>query len=128
MLFCVAMVRRVSPNCVSETPNNSNSSWLNWQASQFAMAVMDAVSSQAFIISPSVFILCRGKNNGKSVGRNRDSASAPLIYGIRFIIIMSARWSYTNILCRKQDYKLALLKGKGNVARDFFLILLACEI
>ena len=26
MLFCVAMVRSVSPNCVNETPNSSNSS------------------------------------------------------------------------------------------------------
>ena len=53
MLFCVAMVRRVSPNCVRETPNNSSCSCVSWQASQFAMAVIDAVSSQAFIGSPS---------------------------------------------------------------------------
>ena len=61
MLFCVAMVRRVSPNCVRETPNSSNSSWLNWQASQFAIAVMDAVSSHAFIVSPSALYYAGGQ-------------------------------------------------------------------
>ena len=53
MLFCVAMVRRVSPNCIRETPSVASSSWINWHASQFAKAVMDAVSSQAFMVSPS---------------------------------------------------------------------------
>ena len=53
MLFCVAMVRRVSPNCVRETPGSDSSSWLNWHAGQLAKAVMDAVSSQAFMVLPS---------------------------------------------------------------------------
>lgn len=53
ILLLVAIVESVSPNCVRDMANNSSSSWLNWHASQFAMAVMDAVSSQAFMVSPS---------------------------------------------------------------------------
>ena len=53
MLFCVTMVRSVSPSWVSETPRSSSSSCVNWHASQFATAVMVAVNSQAFMGSPS---------------------------------------------------------------------------
>ena len=53
MLFCVTMVRTVSPNWVRVTPSSSSSSMLSRQASQLARAVMDAVSWQAFITSPS---------------------------------------------------------------------------
>ena len=51
--FYVVMVGRVSVNYVRETPSNSSLSWLNWKASQFVMAIMDAVSSQAFPVSTS---------------------------------------------------------------------------
>ena len=47
------MVRMVSPNCVKETPKSSNWSCVIWLARKFAIAVSDAVNSQAFIISPS---------------------------------------------------------------------------
>ena len=54
IISLVAVVESVSPNCVGDTAKNSSPSWLNWHASQFAKAVMDAVSSQAFMVSPSV--------------------------------------------------------------------------
>ena len=53
IISLVAVVESVSPNCVGDTANNSSPSWLNWHASQLAKAVMDAVSSQAFMVSPS---------------------------------------------------------------------------
>ena len=53
IISLVAIVESILPNCVRDTANNSSSSWHNWYASQFAMAVMDAVSSQAFMVSPS---------------------------------------------------------------------------
>lgn len=53
MLFCVAMVRRLSSNCIREVPQSANCSCVSRLASQFAKAVMDAVSSQAFVVSPS---------------------------------------------------------------------------
>ena len=53
IISLVAVVESVSPNCVGDTAKNSSPSWLNWHASQLAKAVMDAVSSQAFVVSPS---------------------------------------------------------------------------
>ena len=53
IISLVAVVESVSPNCVGDTANNSSPSWLNWHAGQFEKAVMDAVSSQAFVVSPS---------------------------------------------------------------------------
>ena len=53
IISLVAVVESVSPNCVGDTANNSSPSWLNWHTSQFAKAVMDVVSSQAFVVSPS---------------------------------------------------------------------------
>ena len=53
IISLVAVVESVSPNCIRDTANNSSSSWHNWYASQLAKAVMDAVSSQAFMVLPS---------------------------------------------------------------------------
>ena len=54
ILFCVTIVRGVSPSCVKETPSSSSWSCVSWHANQFAIAVIDAVNSQAFITSPSI--------------------------------------------------------------------------
>lgn len=53
MLFCVAMVRRLSSNCIREVPQSANCSCVSRLASQFTMTVMGAGSSQAFMASPS---------------------------------------------------------------------------
>ena len=58
MLLCVAMVRRVSPNCVRVTPNRVSSSSVSLQASAFAKAVMEAVNSQEFTKDHLYIILC----------------------------------------------------------------------
>ena len=50
MLFWVAMVSSVSPSCVNATPSKLISSTVRLHASAFAIAVMDAVSSQEFIV------------------------------------------------------------------------------
>ena len=52
MLLCVAMVASVSPNCVRAAPNKLSPFTLNLQARAFAIAVIDAVNSQGFIIPP----------------------------------------------------------------------------
>ena len=54
MLFCVAMVRRLASNCIREEPQSANCSCVSRLASQFSMAIMDAVSLQAFIAFPSL--------------------------------------------------------------------------
>ena len=75
MLFCVAMVRRLSSNCIREVPQSANCSCVSRLASQFAKAVMDVVSSQAFEVSPSaqyyavIYSIGNAENNTHRVYR-----------------------------------------------------------
>ena len=49
------MVARVSPNCTRDEARRLISSIVNLHASMFASAVMVALSSHGFIISPLIF-------------------------------------------------------------------------
>lgn len=58
-VLCNAMVVKVSPNCAKVAPKRLISSTLNLHASAFAIAVIDAVNSHEFIISPLILYVVR---------------------------------------------------------------------
>ena len=53
-VLCNAMVAKVSPSCTNDEAKRLISSILNLHASAFASAVIDAVNSHEFIISPLI--------------------------------------------------------------------------
>ncbi len=55
-VLCNAIVVKVSPNCMNVDPKRLNSSVLSLHANAFAIAVIDAVNSHGFIITPLMIV------------------------------------------------------------------------
>lgn len=67
MVLCIAMVAKVSPNCVKVEPKRLSSSMLNLHAIAFASTVMDAVNSHEFLKSPLMLYYARKQQLEKNL-------------------------------------------------------------